>query len=418
SFSPLHAVAEVTQVDRVGPFAQGMHVLWPDYGRTDPDWWIVEDVLQRMEAARQDRDDEALRLGLLVSTAQVNAPQFQPWLITRYPHLVVTSLTHSAEQGDAAYPTLFEYDYVAVKRLNANISAKDQAVADRLLDDPPRAFVQAFQLDETYALPDGETVYLYKQRYLLPADLEPNYVSDLTAHLASVVRPGDALLVDTPAMLAPLARRLADLAVYYPGELNDSDLAQIAAEHQRIFAVDWAGSPASDWGWLDQNAHRAWNQWFGDILLIAYGTNTGLPEQPSGARFDQAVELERYALPDEPLGPGDVLPLSLIWRADEVSGHRYKIFTHLLAADGQLVAQYDGEPVGGSRPTDEWTAGEVVYDRRGVLLPADLPSGDYVLVVGWYPADGGDRLPVRNAGGEMLGTELTLGTIRVLPRPP
>jgi hypothetical protein len=53
-----------------------------------------------------------------------------------------------------------------------------------------------------------------------------------------------------------------------------------------------------------------------------------------------------------------------------------------------------------------------------VLLPADLPSGDYVLLVGWYPADGGDRLPVRNAGGEMLGTELTLGTIRVLPRPP
>jgi 4-amino-4-deoxy-L-arabinose transferase-like glycosyltransferase len=418
SFSSLHTVAEVTRLGQVGPFAQGMHVLWPDYGRTDPDWWIEDDVLQRMEAARLDQGDEALRLGLLVSVAQVNSPLFQPLLLTRYPHLTVKSLTHSAEHGEPAYPTLFEYDYVAVKRQNANISAEDQAVIDRLLDDPPRAFIQAYQTDKTYALPDGETVYLYRQRYLSPTDLEPTYVSDLAARLVPVVRPGDALLVDTPAMLAPLARLMADLPVYYLDVQTDRDLARITAEHQRIFSVDWAGSPPDGWVWLDQNTHRAWSEWFGDILLVAYGTASGLPEHASGARFGETVVLERYALLDESLEPGDLLPLILVWRAEEASGKRYKVFTHLLAADGQLVAQYDGEPVGGSRPTDEWNVGEVVDDRRGVLLPPDLPSGDYLLVVGLYPAGGGDRLPVVSADGESFGTQLTLGTIHVVAHQP
>jgi mannosyltransferase len=95
-------------------------------------------------------------------------------------------------------------------------------------------------------------------------------------------------------------------------------------------------------------------------------------------------------------------------------GGRFKVFAHLLAAGGQLVAQYDGEPAGGTHPTDEWTPGEIVEDRRGMLVPKDLSAGTYALVIGWYPVNGGDRLQAKSSNGESIGTEVRLGIIEVV----
>jgi hypothetical protein len=114
------------------------------------------------------------------------------------------------------------------------------------------------------------------------------------------------------------------------------------------------------------------------------------------------------------LKPGDVLPLALTLHVEEVIQEPYKLFAHLLAADGSLVAQYDGEPVGGLRPTDSWLAGEEIEERCGVWLPQDLPAGAYTLAIGWYPAAGGERLPVTGADGESLGDQLVLGTLEVV----
>ncbi|MCJ7739226.1 MAG: DUF4832 domain-containing protein, partial [Anaerolineae bacterium] len=60
--------------------------------------------------------------------------------------------------------------------------------------------------------------------------------------------------------------------------------------------------------------------------------------------------------------------------------------------------QHDAEPVGGFRPTDSWAPGEVVVDRSGVALPAELPSGEYRLIVGVYNAYSGERLLVLDGG--------------------
>jgi hypothetical protein len=401
----------------VGLFAQGPHIQWPDYGLLDSAWSIEEDLLQRMEAARQTTDRETMRLGLLANVQQLSAPKFQPLIITRYPHLEVDSLTRATDRGEPAYPLLFDYDFVAIKRDNKTVSDEDQAIIEGLLDDPPAAFDQAFELVEAYPFPDGDTVYLYRQRYPPPAGLDPVYVSDLAANLATRSQPGDAILLDTPAMLAPLARQFAVPPMFYLWPLDEDELASAAAQHERVFAVSWQAA-ASQYAWLDANTYPAGGDWFGDIYLATYGTAGDLTAHASGARFGQTIVLRQYALPDRPLAPGDVLPLELTWQADGIPGGRYKIFAHLLDADGQLVAQYDSEPGGGARPTDGWLAGETVGDRRGVLLPPDLPAGTYTLVIGWYPAGGGERLAVVGAGGEPLGTQLTLGAIQVVDRQP
>jgi 4-amino-4-deoxy-L-arabinose transferase-like glycosyltransferase len=417
SFTPFKPLVEASTLGTVRVFAQGGHIQWPDAGPNDPGWAVYDDVLQRLESVRRAQDLETISLGLLVNTPNINSTQFKPFLITSYPNLEVQSLARASQLGEPAYPRLFEDDFVALKRDNRFALSTEQVIIDRLLDDPPPVFSQVFELDKIYPLPDGDNLYLYKRRDFAPPDLEPAYVSELSAYLSSKIRPGDALLLDTPAMLAPLARVLADTPSYYLGPLIDSDLARIASKHQRILAIDWLPT-SSDYTWLDRNTYISGGQWFGDIHLSTYHPPMDLVESTSGAQFGPAIVLNRVGLPEKPLVPGDLLPVHLIWQATQVPDQRYKAFVQLLAPDDQPVTQNDGEPVGWSRPTTSWQVGETIDDRRGILLPTNLPAGRYRLVVGWYPIDDGERLPVVSNSGELLGTELELGTFEILePRP-
>ena len=82
----------------------------------------------------------------------------------------------------------------------------------------------------------------------------------------------------------------------------------------------------------------------------------------------------------------------------------YTVFVHLRdQLTGDAIAQGDGPPVDGWYPTSLWTAGEVVEDEHAVSLPAQVPSGTYDLVVGWYDLGSGAR----------LGEEHKLGAVEV-----
>jgi hypothetical protein len=59
-----------------------------------------------------------------------------------------------------------------------------------------------------------------------------------------------------------------------------------------------------------------------------------------------------------------------------------------------LVAQHDSPPNGGYTPTSIWLPGKEVVDRHGLVLPSDLPPGDYRLIAGLYNPTTGERLPV------------------------
>ncbi|MCD6345257.1 MAG: hypothetical protein J7M17_06630, partial [Anaerolineae bacterium] len=57
--------------------------------------------------------------------------------------------------------------------------------------------------------------------------------------------------------------------------------------------------------------------------------------------------------------------------------------------------------------------GEQLVDRYGVLLPRDLPPGDYALRVGMYRFSG-ERLPVTQVG-QPAGDAINLGILTVRP---
>jgi hypothetical protein len=135
---------------------------------------------------------------------------------------------------------------------------------------------------------------------------------------------------------------------------------------------------------------------------------------PSDSATGPAIWLDGYTLPNDELGPGDILQLALFWRAEEPIPNRYKVFVHLYDGDGQLVAQTDSEPGGALRPTDTWLPGETVIDRYGVLIPLEVDPGSYTLAVGLYDvADPSSRLVVTLEGAP-VGDKLDVTRIELV----
>jgi len=62
--------------------------------------------------------------------------------------------------------------------------------------------------------------------------------------------------------------------------------------------------------------------------------------------------------------------LDLRWQALRKPAHDYTAFVHVLNAQGQIVAQQDGQPRGGSYPTSLWDGGEVVDDPHPLSVAA------------------------------------------------
>jgi hypothetical protein len=89
--------------------------------------------------------------------------------------------------------------------------------------------------------------------------------------------------------------------------------------------------------------------------------------------------------------PGSTLTVTLVWRAEETPALSYRVFLHLLDAEGNLVAQSDGVPAGWTRPTTGWLPGEYITDTQTLAIPPEAAPGGYALQAGMY-VPGGARL--------------------------
>ncbi|MFC2046103.1 ArnT family glycosyltransferase [Chloroflexota bacterium] len=262
-----------------------------------------------------------------------------------------------------------------------------------------------------------------------PDEIPEDRILQASQVLAGVTRPGDALILNPPDLAPPLREHeFGGLDVYAVPEqvplaeaVVGDRLARIAREHGRLFAL-FGDTGTSDPGgfvesWLNQHAFRASERWVGDLRLILYGTSPPpLAEMPGSEEkvlLGDSIELTGTKLAVEALQPGDVVPLTLFWEALQPTDENFKVFVHLLNAGGELVAQRDSEPVSGMRPTSTWTPGESIVDRHGVLLPLDLPAGDYRLIAGLYHPDTGERLPATNDTGAPAGDFWPVGMVRI-----
>jgi hypothetical protein len=127
------------------------------------------------------------------------------------------------------------------------------------------------------------------------------------------------------------------------------------------------------------------------------------------------VHLTGYALDTSAFRAGGTLTVTLNWQVSASPAENFVVFTHLLNEDGVLVAQWDAEPAGGRFPTSAWPEGSTFGHSASLQLPADLPPGDYRLLVGMYRWPSLERLSVLS---DMPGAEndvIELQTVRVVP---
>lgn len=107
-----------------------------------------------------------------------------------------------------------------------------------------------------------------------------------------------------------------------------------------------------------------------------------------GIRFGDFAELLGYDLDQTEVTLGEGVRLTLYWRAinRETLDTSYTVFTHILNQEGRLIAQHDGMPADGKRPTTGWVEGEVIVDAHEMEFSDLTYAGKGIIEVGLYDA--------------------------------
>ena len=115
---------------------------------------------------------------------------------------------------------------------------------------------------------------------------------------------------------------------------------------------------------------------------------------PLAATFGGEITLAGYII--EPTADNEY-QLQLIWQAETAPTTDYTVFVHVLTENGRCdpcIWQQDVMPQQNQYPTSRWVANEVVLDTYQIQLPPDLAVGEYLIEIGLYIAESGQRLQV------------------------
>jgi hypothetical protein len=234
------------------------------------------------------------------------------------------------------------------------------------------------------------------QNYFFDETYAKGGYGDLMALVEAQQQPNDLILLNNPLQ--------ASLYDYYgPDEVAadmiprdriiddaESYFAEATEGYRRIWLVEHGNSAEYDPerkanAWLAANGSFATFQSYPGSQLSLYVL--GAPETATNALDEQlgdAIRLTGYSFETTQLQAGQPLLLTLFWKTDTPVDSDYTVFVHLLDDSGQLVAQTDGQPGGGSHPTSSWQTGELIRDSYAVTLPSNLSTGQYTLQVGMY----------------------------------
>lgn len=129
----------------------------------------------------------------------------------------------------------------------------------------------------------------------------------------------------------------------------------------------------------------------GQLALLTYNFSVMTSGHTVGLdRGEATIPLSIYG----PLKADDTLLMSVTWQPLQTFGNDLKVFVHLVDANGNVLAQFDGQPQEGAYPTSQWLPGETIDDTYPLLIPADAALGPYRVFVGLYDEATLERLPV------------------------
>jgi len=198
----------------------------------------------------------------------------------------------------------------------------------------------------------------------------------------------------------------------------EEGIASLDLNEGSIFAVVTYDPPSTDpsrlvSSTLHTEAYRIGQaEWFGLLNVQYFVAGPTEPTlQPVNAVFEGVISLNNATVLDESPAPGDTIRMAFDWSSETAVEDNFFIFTHILDADSNLVAQHDGEPSGSLRPFTTWEPDEIITDRYAIRLAADLAPGSYRVLTGIYNPASGLRLRVTE--GSDLPDAVLITTIEV-----
>ncbi|MBN1955031.1 MAG: Stk1 family PASTA domain-containing Ser/Thr kinase [Anaerolineae bacterium] len=183
---------------------------------------------------------------------------------------------------------------------------------------------------------------------------------------------------------------------------------------QVVEEVIWSTEPISTV--ISQDPERGGEVQAGSIVTLTVSGGVEIPIEIQ-ANLANLVVLEQVELREVQFRPGELVAVSLRWRALANISERYVVFVHVIGPDGDLIAQEDVEPLQGARPTNGWVAGLILWDAHQIRLPANVPAERYQLRAGMYPqGQPSFRLPVVDPGETTVELDsILLAEIEIRP---
>lgn len=149
---------------------------------------------------------------------------------------------------------------------------------------------------------------------------------------------------------------------------------------------------------------RSATTYLGDIALYQFADPAGsAPQVTLDDRFQGVARLSGLAVTRS----GQTVTVTLFWQVLGRSKTNLHIFVHVLRPDGTVLAQHDGEPLGGTQHTSLWIPDTHLVDTYPISLPAGV-DGRLRLEIGMYDLGTGQRVAVSGpqavAGDHVLVT--------------
>jgi len=136
--------------------------------------------------------------------------------------------------------------------------------------------------------------------------------------------------------------------------------------------------------------------------------------EPLQVNFSHEILLSGYNLDTAVLKPGDELRVTLYWRPLVRLKEEHVIFVHLLDRESKIIAQDDAKPMRGLYPTIYWQEGELIPDQHLLRLSPDLAPGRYLMEIGLYLSESGERLTVIDQEGKIIDDKVVLDYVKVV----
>ncbi len=130
-----------------------------------------------------------------------------------------------------------------------------------------------------------------------------------------------------------------------------------------------------------------------------------------GNQSGNLIHLVGYDLPQTTFRAGDLVPLTLYWRAESLVGKSFTVFVHIVGEqfnprqNNPLWGQADRLP---TPPTSAWLPNEIVPDVYAVKIDPDAPPGKYHIEIGMYDAATGARLPTNKGNDSVILADIQI----------